>query len=155
MFKKNKRSFKPTKSEFKVRILGIDTVTRVTAGGKIRKFRVVLALGDEKGRVGVGVGKGMDIAQARSKAEVDAKKNMIKINLSNETIPHEVFIKYRAAKILIKPQKIGRGIIAGGVVRVICSLVGIKNISSKIISRTTNNLTNARATIEAFKKIKK
>ena len=141
-------------SELKVKVLGIDTVTRVTGGGKVRRFRAIVAIGDEKGRVGIGVAKGIDVAQARVKAEADAKKNMIKVILQNETIPHEVFVKYGAAKILLKPQKKGRGVIAGSVVRSICSLSGIKNISSKIIGKTTNKLTNARATIKALQSMK-
>ena len=153
MFKDRKNFSKPV-SEFKVKVLGIDTVTRVTGGGKVRRFRAIIAIGDEKGRVGIGVAKGIDVAQARTKAEADAKKNMIKVTLQNETIPHEVFVKYGAAKILLKPQKKGRGVIAGSVVRSICSLSGIKNISSKIIGKTTNKLTNARATIKALQSMK-
>lgn len=152
---KNKKTFNKPVSEFKTKVLFIDTVTRVTAGGKIRRFRAVVAIGDEKGRIGIGIAKGLDVAQAKTKAENDAKKNMIKIILLNETIPHEVFAKFGAAKILLKPQKSGRGIIAGGVVRSICFLSGIKNISSKIIGRTTNKLTNAKATINALKMLKK
>ena len=154
MFKDKQKFNKPKDSELKVKVLGIDTVTRVTGGGKVRRFRAIVAIGDEKGRVGIGVAKGIDVAQARTKAEADAKKNMIKVTLQNETIPHEVFVKYGAAKILLKPQKKGRGIIAGSVVRSICFLSGIKNISSKIIGKTTNKLTNARATIKALQSMK-
>ena len=154
MFKDKQKFNKPKDSELKVKVLGIDTVTRVTGGGKVRRFRAIIAIGDEKGRVGIGVAKGIDVAQARVKAEADAKKNMIKVILQNETIPHEVFVKYGAAKILLKPQKKGRGIIAGSVVRSICFLSGIKNISSKIIGKTTNKLTNARATIKALQSMK-
>ena len=154
MFKDKRKFNKPKDSELKVKVLGIDTVTRVTGGGKVRRFRAIIAIGDEKGRVGIGVAKGIDVAQARVKAEADAKKNMIKVTLQNETIPHEVFVKYGAAKILLKPQKKGRGIIAGSVVRSICFLSGIKNISSKIIGKTTNKLTNARATIKALQSMK-
>ncbi len=155
MFKGKKIFNKNEKSEFKVKVLSIDAVTRVTASGKIRRFRVVMIVGNGNGKIGVGVAKGVDVAQARFKAEDNAKKNVIQINLANETIPHEIFIKYGAAKILIKPQKKGRGLIAGEVVKSICVLSGIKNISSKIISRSTNKLTNARAVIDALKKMKK
>ncbi len=155
MFKGKKIIKKPEDSEFKVKVLSIDTVTRVTAGGKRMKFRAVVAAGDEKKMiVGIGVAKGVDVSEARTKAEHEAKKNMIKVNILNETIPYETSAKFGAAKVLLKPQRRGRGIVASEVVRVICSLSGIKNISSKIIGKTTNKLSNARATIEALKKLK-
>lgn len=155
MFKREKRIKKQESSEFKTKVLSVDTVTRVTAGGKKMKFRAVVAVGDEKGRVGIGVGKGVDVIQAKAKAEHDAKKKIVQINILDNTISHDVFAKLGAAKVLLKPQRKGRGIIAGEIVGSICSLSGIKDVSSKIVGKTTNKLINAKATIEALKKLKK
>ncbi len=129
-------------------------VTRVTAGGKQLRFRAVIVVGDRKDRVGVGVAKGADVARAVEKATRLAKKNIIKVPSVEETIPHEVLAKSGPAKVLLRPQRRGRGLVAGGVVRVICTLAGIKNISSKLLSRSRNKLNIARATILAIKKLK-
>ena len=83
-----------------------------------------------------------------------AKKNLIEVPIIEETIPHEVSSKFGAAKILLKPQRKGRGLVAGGTVRVICTLAGVKNISSKVLGTTGNKLNNAIATINAFKKFR-
>jgi len=150
-----KRETKNKKEEgFESKVLDISRVARMTAGGRRFRFRVVMVIGDNKGKVGLGVAKGMDVAQAVEKATAKAKKNLIKIPIVEDTIPHQVEAKYGAAKVILKPQKKGRGVIAGGTVRVICNLAGIKNISSKILGRTKNKLNNALATIEALKKLK-
>ena len=143
------------KSEFKDRVLDMRRVTRVVAGGKRFRFRCTLVLGDEKGRVGVGVAKGLDVQQAMAKAKVDAKKNMITVGLKDgRTIAHEVIAKYSAAKVLLKPAAKGHGLRSGGAVRFVLSFAGIKDATSKILGRTPNKLTNALATIEALKKLK-
>jgi small subunit ribosomal protein S5 len=143
------------KSEFKDRVLDMRRVTRVVAGGKRFRFRCTLVLGDEKGRIGVGVAKGLDVQQAMAKAKVDAKKNMITIKLKDgRTIPHEVMAKYSAAKVLLKPAAKGHGLRSGGAVRFVLAFAGIKDGTSKILGRTPNKLTNALATIEALKKLK-
>jgi small subunit ribosomal protein S5 len=102
----------------------------------------------------LGIAKGLDVAQAVEKSTRAAKKNLITVPIVNETIPHQVEAKFGAAMILLKPQKKGRGLVAGGTVRVICNLAGIKNISSKVIGKTGNKFNNAKATIEAFKNLK-
>jgi small subunit ribosomal protein S5 len=130
-------------------------VTRVTSGGKRFRFRCTIVLGDERGRVGVGVAKGVDVQQAIAKAKVDAKKNIIMVNLKdNRTIAHEVIAKYSAAKILLKPASAGHGLRAGGAARFVLSFVGIKDGTAKVLGRTPNKLTNAMAAIEALKKLK-
>lgn len=145
---------KTHKSDFKERVLDLRRVTRVVAGGKRFRFRATLVLGDLKGRVGVGVAKGLDVASAVEKARRDAQKNMTIINLKeNRTIPFDVEAKYSAAKVRIKPAKAGHGLIAGGAARIVLELAGVKDISAKIIGRTPNKLTNALATIEALKKL--
>jgi small subunit ribosomal protein S5 len=129
-------------------------VAHTRAGGKKLRFRAIIVAGDKAGKVGVGVASGLDVARAIEKATFQAKKNLIEIPIVENTIPHEVTAKFGPARILLRPQRKGRGLVAGGTVRIICQLAGIKNISSKILSRTGNKLNNARATIEALKKIK-
>jgi len=149
-----RRTFERPKDEFESKLLDLARVTRVAAGGRRFRFRVVMVIGDKKGKVGIGVAKGLDVAQAVEKATRLAKKNLIVVPMVEDTIPHEVSAKFGAAEVLIKPQRKGRGLVAGGTVRVISNLAGIKNISSKILGRTSNKLNNALATINAFKKLK-
>ncbi len=143
------------KSEFKEKILDLRRVTRVVAGGKRMSFRATVILGDEMGRIGLGIGKGLDVAQAVDKAKAKAKKNMLAVNLKGRTIPHEIEAKYGAASVIIKPAKLGRGLKAGGATRSVLFLAGIKDATAKILGTTKNKLTNATATIEALKSIKK
>ena len=144
------KSFKP-QSEFEQRIVDLARVTRVMAGGKRLRFRATVALGDKKGKVGWGVAKGADVTIAVNKAVNQAKKNMFKVNLVNETIPHEVTAKFKAAKVLLKPAVVGRGIIAGGAVRTILELAGVPNIYGKIIGRTNNKISNVQAVFKALR----
>ena len=149
-FKGNK---KEVKSEFDSKLLSLDRVTRVTGGGKKLRFRACMILGNKKGKIGLGLGKGKDVSQAMEKAEKNAKKNMIEIPFIEDSIPHEIQAKFEASIVLLRPQKKGKGIIAGGPVRVICNLAGIKNISSKILSRSKNKINNAQATMKALQKL--
>jgi len=142
------------RDEFESKLLDLARVVRVTAGGRRFRFRAVVVVGNQQGKVGVGVAKGLDVAQAIEKATKLAKKNLITVPIVRDTIPHEVYAKHSAARVLLKPQRKGRGLVAGGTVRVICTLAGIKNISSKILGRTGNKLNNARATIKALKGLK-
>ena len=143
------------KEEFKERVLDMRRVTRVVAGGKRFRFRCTIVLGDEKGRVGIGIAKGLDVQQAIAKAKADAKKNIIHVNLKDgRTIAHEVVAKYSAANVLLKPASEGHGLRAGGSVRFVLGFAGIKDATAKILGRTPNKLTNAMATVEALKKLK-
>jgi small subunit ribosomal protein S5 len=142
------------KDEFESKLLDLARVTRVTGGGKRLRFRAVIIAGNKKGKIGIGIDKGRDVSQAIEKATRSAKKNLTEVIITEGTIPHEVIAKAGPAIVMLKPQKTGRGLVAGGVVRVICELAGIKNISSKVLSGSKNKLNNARATIEALKKIK-
>jgi len=136
--------------EMEQRILEIARVTRVMGGGKRMTFRACVAVGDKKKKqVGIGLGKGADVTIAVNKAVNRAKKELITIPMINDTIPHEVYNKTGAAKIIFKPAKKGKGVIAGGVVRIILELAGVKNISSKIIG-SNNKVNNARCTINAL-----
>lgn len=153
MIRREERPIK--REEFKEKVLDMRRVTRVVAGGKRFRFRATLVLGDEKGNVGVGIGKGIDVQQAIAKAKLDAKKNMISVKLrENRTIAHEVLSKYSAAKVLVKPASRGHGLRCGGAVRSVLSFAGIKDATAKCLGRTPNKLTNAYATIEALKKLK-
>lgn len=141
-------------SEFKEKVLDLRRVTRVVAGGKRMRFRATMIVGNEKGSVGIGIGKGLDVAQAVAKAKTAAMKNIIVIKLKNKTIPYDVDAKFSAARVIIKPAKSGHGLKAGGAVRVVLLLTGIRDATAKCLSGTKNKLTNAAATIEALKKIK-
>lgn len=147
-------SLETPKEEFESKLLDLARVVRVAAGGRRFRFRATVVTGNKKGKVGVGVAKGLDVAQAIEKATRLSKKNLITIPIVGDTIPHEVYAKFGPAEVLLRPQRKGRGLVAGGTVRTICTLAGIKNISSKILGRTGNKLNNARATIEALKKLK-
>ena len=149
-----RRKKEEKKDEFESKLLDLARVTRVSAGGRRFRFRAVVVVGDKKGKVGVGVAKGLDVAQAVEKATRLARKNLIEVPIIEDTIPHQVYAKSGAAKVILKPQRKGRGLVAGGTVRVICNLGGIRNISSKILGRTGNKLNNAQATIKALKELK-
>lgn len=142
------------RDEFEQRILEIARVTRVMAGGKRMNFRACVAIGDKKGSVGVGLGKGADVTIAINKAVNRAKKTLIKVPIVKDTIPHEIHNKLGAAKIMLKPAQQGRGVISGGVIRAIVDLAGIKNITSKTLG-TNNKVNNARCTIDALSKLRK
>ncbi|MFA7377240.1 MAG: 30S ribosomal protein S5 [Patescibacteria group bacterium] len=142
------------RDEFEQRILEIARVTRVMAGGKRMNFRACVAIGDKKGSVGVGLGKGADVTIAINKAVNRAKKTLIKVPIVKDTIPHEIYNKLGAAKIMLKPAQQGRGVISGGVIRAIVDLAGIKNITSKTLG-TNNKVNNARCTIDALSKLRK
>ncbi len=142
------------KGEYKEKVLDLRRVTRVVAGGKRFRFRATVVIGDERGRVGVGVAKGIDVAQAVDKAKVIAKKRIITVPLKDKTIPHEVEAKFSAARIIIKPARNGHGLKAGGSVRQVLLLVGVRDATAKCLGGTKNKLTNAMAAIEALKKLK-
>lgn len=139
--------------EFEQKILEIARVTRVTAGGKRMKFRACVIVGDKKGRVGCAVSKGADVTQAVAKASTKAEKNLIKVSLKNETIPHEIKEKFGAAVILLKPAPRGTGIKAGGAMRSVLELAGVPNVVGKILG-SKNKINNSRATINALGKLK-
>lgn len=142
------------KDDFESKLLDLARVSHTRAGGKKLRFRAVIVAGNKEGKVGVGVASGLDVAQAVEKATFQSKRDMFEVPIVEDTIPHEVYAKFGPAEVLLKPQRKGRGLVAGGTVRIICALAGIKNISSKILGRTGNKLNNARATIAALKKLK-
>jgi len=142
------------KPEFDQKILSIRRVTRVMGGGRRFSFSVSMLIGDKKGSVGIGLGKSNDTTLAITKAVASAKKNMVKIAVTKDmSIAHDVQAKYKASEIFIMPNK-GKGLVAGGALRDILNLAGMKNVSGKILSRSKNQLNNARAAIIAFAKLK-
>lgn len=144
-----------TKPEFDSKILSIRRVARVVSGGRRFSFSVYIAVGDRKGSVGVGTGKAGDTALAIDKATKAAKKNMIKVPLTETmSIPCESEAKYCSASVNIRPAA-GRGLVAGSSARTILSLAGVKDVNVKIRSRSKNKINNARATVEALRKLKK
>jgi small subunit ribosomal protein S5 len=157
MAKKRERKNLPEvelEKEFEQKLLDLARVTRVTAGGKNLRFRACVAIGNRNGQVGVGVAKGPDVAIAIEKAVRQAKKNLIEVPIVNGTIPHWIKEKYGAAEILLRPASAGKGLMAGGVIRAIAELAGIQNITAKMLG-SNNKIANARATINAFLKLKK
>ncbi len=141
------------RDEFENKILTIRRVTRVVSGGKRFNFSVYIVVGDKKGSVGVGTGKAGDTSQAIEKAMKNAKKNMIKVKLTKEmSIPCETSVKYSSAVVTLKPAS-GKGMIAGSSVRDVLVLAGVKDVNAKVLSRTKNKINNARATVEALKKL--
>jgi len=135
--------------EFGQKILDLVRVTRVTAGGKKMRFRACLAIGDRKGRIGIGVAKGSDVSEAISKSFAQAQKNLFNFSNLGGRIPHIVQAKYGAAKVFLKPGKAGDGIIAGGIVRNVLDLAGFKDVVAKILGKG-NNINTATATIMAL-----
>jgi len=131
----------------------LSRVTRVVAGGKRMSFRATVAVGNKLGEVGLGVGKGLDVAQSLDKAKTNARKQLIRVSIKDGTIPHEVQGKFGAAYVIIKPAAKGRGVIAGSSVRSILTLAGYSDISAKILSTTKNKLNNARAALVALQSI--
>ncbi|MEX2013805.1 MAG: 30S ribosomal protein S5 [Parcubacteria group bacterium] len=141
------------KPEFEQKIVSLRRVTRVMAGGRRFSFSVCLVAGNRKGRVGVGQGKAADTPLAIEKAFRDAKKNMITVNTTKEmSIPHEVDAKYAASRVKIMPAR-GKGILAGGSVRTVLELAGLREIGAKLLSRSKNNANNAYVAIKALSQL--
>ena len=143
------------RSEFEQTTLDVRRVARVMAGGRRFSFSVTVVIGDKKGRVGVGLGKGADTALAIDKAVRDAKKHMITVPLtSDNSIAHDVTVKYASSIVSIFPSP-GRGLVAGSAMRVVMEYAGVTNVVAKILTRTKNKLTIARATVAALKSVSK
>lgn len=140
-------------SEFTETTLSVDRVTRVVKGGRRMRFRAIVVIGNKKGKVGLGTGKANEVQAAVQKANKAARRAMIRIPLLKGTIPHQVEMKFKAAKLRIMPASEGTGIIAGGAMRVVLDHAGVRNVLSKRFG-TGNKLVNAQATILALKKLK-
>lgn len=140
------------KPEFDQKLLDLARVTRVVKGGRRFRFRATLVIGNRKGKVGVGIGKGSDVSDSIQKAFNDAKKHLISVPVSGGTIAYDVSAKYGSAKVLLKPAKEGRGLIAGGAIRAVVDLLGVKDIVSKSLG-SANALNLSRATLRALEEL--
>ncbi len=137
------------------RLIDLRRVARVVAGGRRFSFRATVVAGTRTGKVGVGVAKGADTALAIEKALREARKSFISVPITkSRSIPYEVEAKLGPARLLLKPAREGRGLVAGGAVRAVLDFAGVENASAKILSRSTNKLNNAKVTIEALRKLK-
>ena len=140
--------------EFEEKVIQVNRVSKKTQGGNRIGFSVLMVVGDRKGKVGVGLGKARDVSSAIRKAVAYAKKHLIDVPTVNGTIPHDIFLKRGAAKIILKPAPEGSGVIAGGAVRSVVEAAGIRNISSKVLG-TKNQASNVYATLQALAKLSK
>jgi len=139
--------------EFEEKIVQVNRVSKKTAGGSVMRFSVLVVIGDKKGRVGVGLGQALEVQSAVRKAVAYAKKHLLTVPMFGTTIPHDILIKYGAAKVLLRPAPPGSGVIAGGAVRAVVEAAGIKDISSKVLG-TENKANNVYATLEALRALK-
>mgnify|MGYP001427092812 CR=1 FL=1 len=151
-----KKGFKSrdNKVEWSERVVAIQRVTKVVKGGKKLSFRAVVVVGDEQGQVGVGVGKAGDVITSVRKAVTDGRKNVITVPLtSSNSIPHKIDGRFGAAKLVLRPSAPGSGVIAGGSIRTVLELAGVKNILSKQLG-SNNLLNNARATVNGLSNLR-
>lgn len=155
MDKRDSRRSSPQATEqvekqFEERVLAVDRVARVVKGGRRFRFRSLVAVGDRKGRVGIGIAKGADVTTATSKATEVAKKNMITVPLYKGTIPHEVSAKVAGSCLMIKPAAPGTGLIAGSTIRTLLEIVGVQNALSKSFG-SSNKINSCYATLDALR----
>lgn len=139
--------------EFEERVIQVNRISKKTKGGNKIRFSALVAVGDKKGKVGVGLGKASEVLGAIQKAVRYAKKHLISVPLKGTTIPHEIFVKKGAAKVFLKPAPKGTGVIAGGAIRAVVETAGIKDVVSKMLG-TENKASNVYATMEALKSLK-
>ncbi|MFH1394538.1 MAG: 30S ribosomal protein S5 [Candidatus Omnitrophota bacterium] len=134
-------------------VIKINRVSKVVKGGKNFSFSALVVTGNGKGSVGMGFGKSNEVVEAIKKGTAKAKKNYVKINMQDDTIPHEVIGRFKASHVMLKPAGPGTGVIAGGPVRALCDAAGIKNILTKSLG-SRNAINVVRATIDGFKRLR-
>lgn len=137
-------------SEFKDRLVSLNRVSKTVKGGRNMRFSALVVVGDENGRVGVGMGKAAEVPEAIRKANEDAKKHLVTVPLAGTTIPHDATGYYSTAKVVLLPAPEGTGVIAGGAARAVLELAGVKDIRTKSFG-TNNPINMVKATVEALK----
>ena len=147
------RNFNEAESALQEQLVVLNRVSKTVKGGRIARFAAIMVVGDGTGHVGYGLGKAAEVPDAIRKGIEDAKKNMITVSMNGSTLPHEVIGEYGAGRVLLKPAAPGTGIIAGGTVRTILALAGIKNIRAKCL-RSTNPTNVVKATFEGLRELK-
>lgn len=145
--------YRQENKEFQEKVVKIKRVSKKTTGGNYVTFSALVVVGDRKGKVGIGLGRSLEVPPAIQKAISYAKKHMINVPIRNKTIPHEVRVKFKAAKILLKPAPEGTGLKVGSVARVILDLAGIENASGKIIG-SRNQIVNTYAIMKALQMLR-
>lgn len=150
--RRRQRKDKP-KDDFEQRIVDLARVTRVMAGGKRMRFRACVVVGNRKGQVGVGIAKGKDVAMAVNKAVTRARNSLITVPMVKGTIPHDLNVKYASARVLLKPARQGRGVIAGGAIRAVLELAGVPNVVSKMMG-SRNKVNNVFAVMEGLQSLR-
>ena len=140
-------------SEFKDRLVAVNRVSKTVKGGRNMRFSALVVVGDENGRVGVGMGKAAEVPEAIRKANEDAKKHLVNVPLNGTTIPHDITGYYSTAKVVLLPAPEGTGVIAGGAARAVLELAGVRDIRTKSFG-TNNPINMVKATLEALKQLR-